>query len=149
KPSIKSPKPRNYSPSTSIKGSSISSYGSFGAGCSLCVFTSGGSANGGDGQAALSGLDPRLGAFSIANGDNAIAAFYISQTNNLTRMVLRVKAFDAQGAILEEPLTFEQIKKLHHGMYINININIISPDINLKNNYGGFNGNNYEEIIIR
>ncbi|MBS0960852.1 MULTISPECIES: hypothetical protein [Acetobacter] len=122
-----------------------SPYGSFGAGCSLCVFTSGGSANGGDGQAALSGLDPRLGAFSIANGDNAIAAFYIGQTNNLTRMVLRVKAFDAQGAILEEPLTFEQIKKLHHGMYINTNI--ISPDINLKNNYGGFNSNNYTGII--
>ena len=60
-------------------------------------------------------------------------------------MVLRVKAFDAQGAILEEPLTFEQIKKLHHGMYINTNI--ISPDINLKNNYGGFNSNNYKEII--
>lgn len=99
-----------------------SPYGSFNAGCSLCVFASNSVASGGNGQAALSGLDPRLGAFSVANGDNAIAAFYIGQANDLTRMVLQIKSFDAQGATLEKPLTFEQMMALHHGMYMNTNV---------------------------
>ncbi|MCP1197759.1 hypothetical protein NKW84_18260 [Acetobacter senegalensis] len=111
-----------------------SPYGSFNAGCSLCVFSTGDVANGAAGQAALSGLDPRLGAFSIAHGDNAIAALYIGQSNNLTRIVLPIKSFDSYGFTLEKPLSPEQISSLHHGMYVSTNVR--AQDMIAVDDYG-------------
>lgn len=111
-----------------------SPYGSFNAGCSLCVFSTGDVANGAAGQAALSGLDPRLGAFSIAHGDNAIAALYIGQSNNLTRLILPIKSFDIHGFMLEKPLSLEQISLLHHGMYVSTNVR--AQDMIAVDNYG-------------
>ncbi|RUT25505.1 hypothetical protein C0V97_11330 [Asaia sp. W19] len=104
-----------------------SPYGSYNAGCSLCVFSSGNMGSEGGGQAAISGLDPRRGAYSIANGDNATVAFFIGQNNSLTRMVLPIKAFGPDGMTLEHPLSLAQMAALHHGMYLSTNVR--APDM--------------------
>ncbi|WP_158092828.1 hypothetical protein, partial [Acetobacter sp. DmW_043] len=120
-------------------------YGSFNAGCSLCVFSTGDVASGAGGQAALSGIDPRLGAFSIAHGDNAIAAFYLGESNNLTRLVLQVEKFDSDGFILKNKLSSEQLSVLHHGMYVSTNVR--AQDMSSVDNYGRPTGYLYSGII--
>lgn len=96
-------------------------YGPYNLGCVECIFSARGSYGGGDAQAALSGIDYRLGSYAINNGDMVTAMTYRGFVNEHVRFTARVSYFDQQNAYLASPMTTAQMAQLHQGMYITTN----------------------------
>ncbi|MDI2112092.1 hypothetical protein [Commensalibacter nepenthis] len=117
-------------------------YGNYNAGCTLCVFSSAGGMSSGDGQAAVSGLDYRVGASAITNGDMATVGFYHYDDNTPARIVTQASSFGVGVVTLSSPMTDEQMSQLHQGMYIATNVidpNMKSyPNLIVPNRYWGY-----------
>lgn len=91
-------------------------------GCVLCI---------GDGpddfghaglQFSLSGLNSLSGPRSIANRDAATVTLTILQNHRHILFILPIASFDAQGTVLQQPLTPAQIAQIPQNTYISTNL---------------------------
>lgn len=118
-------------------------YGNYNAGCTLCIFSTSGGMNWGNGQAAISGIDYRGGAGAVANGDMATVGFYHFDENSPGRIVAQALSFGADVVTLSSPMTDKQMSQLHQGMYIATNV----VDPNISNNTNLLHSNSYRGFI--
>ena len=92
-------------------------YGSFNAGCGLCLFMS--QDNITANRAGISGVDYRTGPSAMpAIGSNDAVGFYEQPQNYAAKMVLTAASYTATQVVLKTPLTAEQMSLLRTNMYL-------------------------------
>ena len=92
-------------------------YGSFNAGCGLCLFMS--QDNITANRAGISGVDYRTGSSAMpAIGSNDAVGFYEQPQNYAAKMVLTAASYTATEVVLKTPLTAEQMSLLRTNMYL-------------------------------
>ncbi|MDN7354076.1 hypothetical protein [Acetobacter senegalensis] len=92
-------------------------YGNYNNGCGLCLLVGNGSETNGIGRAAISGGDWH-GGINANKGMGDIVGFYEYIDQMSARLILPVALYTPSEIILKSPLTNEQMKKLHPGMYV-------------------------------
>ncbi|QDH15132.1 hypothetical protein E3E11_03835 [Oecophyllibacter saccharovorans] len=120
-------------------------YGNYNAGCTLCVFSTPDNLHQGGAQAALSGIDFRMGAFAVAHGDAAVAGFYQYDELSQARVTARATRFTATTVSLARPMTDAEMALLHQGMYLATNV--VDPHLPPRNWQGLPNENAYWGFI--
>ena len=92
-------------------------YGSFNAGCGLCLFMS--QDNITANRAGISGVDYRTGASAMpAIGSNDAVGFYEQPQNYPAKFVLQAASYTPTEVVLKTPLTAEQMSLLRTNMYL-------------------------------